>query len=157
MINKDIAAGLVLAGAGILVTQQVQTLSYLDEFGPGPGFLPLWLGALMTVLASLLVFIGLRRREEVSKPEPATGVTESPVPRPRRALLAALGLIAMAAALEVLGFIVSLALASFFLVYVIERRSLLGAITVTIAITLSFLLIFRAILAIPLPVGPFGF
>ena len=154
MIRRDVAAGLALAGVGILVTRQVQTLSYLDEFGPGPGFLPFWLGALMTVLASLLVFIGLRDRREVPKHE-SGGPTGSP--RLGRALLGAVGLVAMAAALDVLGFIVSFALLSFFLVYVIERRSLLGAITVAIAITLSFLLLFRVILPVPLPLSPWGF
>ena len=141
MKRRDFAAGLVLAGAGVLVAQQVQTLSYRDEFGPGPGFLPLWLGLLMIVLASGLAISALRTPAEEQAAGPRTG----------RALLAWSGIVAMVAAMETIGFIASLGLLSFFLVYVIERRSFLGAITVAATITLSFFLLFRVILPAPLP------
>jgi hypothetical protein len=79
------------------------------------------------------------------------------VPKLPKVPLASVGLIATVAAMQVLGFFVSLGLLSVFLVYVIERRSLSGAITVAVAITLGFLLLFRVVLPLPLPLSPWGF
>ncbi len=149
MKRGDITAGLVLAGVAVFVLQQARTLSYVDEFGPGPGFLPYWLGLLLLALSACLIVVGFRRSPAI-KAEAAAG-------EPSRALLAWLGLVATAAAMEVIGFISSFALLSFFLVYMIERRSLWSAIAVVAAITLSFFLLFRVILPVPLPVSPWGF
>jgi hypothetical protein len=74
-----------------------------------------------------------------------------------RAMLAASGLAAMVALLDILGFIVSFALLAFFLNYIVVRRPLAGAITVTAAITLGFFLLFRVFLPVSLPAGLWGF
>jgi hypothetical protein len=151
MRRHDAVAGVVVAGLGIFVTRQGRALSYLDEFGPGPGFLPYWLGLLLMALAACLIISAMRSHTRIPKQEPGVGSGAG------RALLAALGLVVMAATLEVLGFIGSFALLSFFLVYVVERRTLAGAITVTAALTLSFFLLFRVVLALPLPMGAWRF
>ena len=156
MKRRDIAAGLLLAGVGIYVTRQARTMSYRDEFGPGAGFLPLWLGLLLSVLALCLVAFALRSSPEAPQTEPGGGPGK-PRWRSGLAMLAWLALVAMVATLEALGFIASFALLSFFLVYVVERRSLLSAMTVAVAIALSFLLLFRVILPVPLPANLWGF
>jgi putative tricarboxylic transport membrane protein len=146
---RDVPVALVLVGLGIFVTLQGSGLNYLDEFGPGPGFLPYWLGLILTALASLLTLFALRRRGESAQNSAVNGLG--------RALLAAAGLVAMAAVLEIAGFLASFALLSFFLVYVIERRSVTGAVTVAVILTLSFLVLFRMVLPSALPTGPWGF
>ena len=181
MKRPDLAAGFVLVGLGIYIIQQSRLLTYRDEFGPGPGLLPFWLGVLLTVLASCVVVSSLRGRfgnggnGGIRGQTPfAAGIPLNPSdPRQRegsdplfphfphsrisRALLAWLSLIATVAALEVLGFFLSFGLLSFFLVYVIEQRSFSGAIAVSVAITLGFLLLFRVILPVPVPLNPWGF
>lgn len=164
MKRQDIASGLVLAGVGIFVTLQARTLTYRDEFGPGPGLLPFWLGLILTALAlcqaGSALWRGIEGRTPNSKGSeiPEFGLRPSiPRSRIRRVLLACVGLVATVALMEVLGFIASFGLLSFFLVYVVERRSLPSAIAVAVAMTLSFLLLFRVILPVPLPLSPWGF
>ena len=98
MRGRDLTAGLVLAGLGIMITRYSQSLSYLDEFGPGPGFLPYWLGLVLTALALGLVISAARTRTQALKPE-AAGQGSG------RALLTIAGLFAMVATLELLGFL----------------------------------------------------
>ena len=154
MKRRDIASGAVLAGVGILVTQQARHLTYRDEFGPGPGLLPYWLGLILTALGACLVIFAFRGSSGTEEEFPKNS---SSVPKLPRVLLAWLGLVGTVAALEVLGFVLSLGLLSFFLIYVVERRSLSRAITVAVAITVCFLLLFRVILPVPLPLNPWGF
>ena len=150
MRPRDLAAGLVLAGLGILITRYSQSLSYLDEFGPGPGFLPYWLGLVLTSLALCLVIAAARTRTQAAKPE-ITGQGSG------RALLTIVGLFAMVATLQLLGFLAGFALLSFFMVYVVERRSFARSIAVTAAITFGFFLLFRVIIPLPLPMNAWGF
>ena len=149
----------------MFVIQQSRMLTYRDEFGPGPGMLPLWLGGLLTVLAVGQVILGIRNLGTEEKLRDggkirnglmifAPSLNFSSVPK---LLLTCGGLIATVAALEVLGFLVSFGLLSFFLVYVIERRSLPRSIAVAVAITLAFLLVFRVMLPVQLPLNVWGF
>src|SRR5262245_18771940 len=62
MKRSDLFSGLGLAAVGIFVIQQARSLTYRDEFGPGPGLLPFWLGILLTALAVGLVISTLTRR-----------------------------------------------------------------------------------------------
>jgi putative tricarboxylic transport membrane protein len=148
MTRRDMMSGVVLAGIGIFVILHGRSLNYMDEFGPGPGFLPRWLGLLLTGLALGLIISSVRRPRAEHSPDAGTV--------PGRALLAACGLVATVASLRTLGFIASFALLSFFLVYAVERRSLARAIAVTAGLALGFFLLFRVILPVPLPTGLWG-
>jgi hypothetical protein len=77
--------------------------------------------------------------------------------RPRRLLLTLAGLALTAGLLEWLGFIVSFALLAFFLVFMVQRRSFTQAVTVALVMSLAFLLVFRVIVPIPLPLNAWGF
>ena len=134
----------------MLVMRQGRSLSYHDEFGPGPGFLPYWLGLVLTALALCLVISAVRSHAQHEKPE-------SPSRGAGRALLTTGGLFAMVAGLDVLGFVTSFALLSFFMVCIVEKRSLGVSIAVTAAITFGFFLLFRVIIPLPLPVNAWGF
>jgi hypothetical protein len=149
-MKRDIVTGSLLAATGIFVVWRSLTLSYLDEFGPGPGFLPRWMGLLLTVLAASLVVSAVRSRVD-------DAATRSDRRGLLRVFIAASGLIAVAAALEWTGFFAGFAVLSFFLVYIVERRSLAASIAVSASMTLGFFLIFRLILPLPLPVGAWGF
>jgi hypothetical protein len=151
MIGRDAVAGVVLAGLGLWVNRQGRALSYRDEFGPGPGFLPYWLGLLLITLALCLIVSAVRGR-------PATvGAVYDRPGRTSRALLAILGMAVTVAVVERLGFMAGLAMLTFYLVYAIERRSFSRAVTVAVALTLSFFILFRIVLPLPLPVGAWGF
>jgi putative tricarboxylic transport membrane protein len=154
MRRRDLASGFALAILGLLVTHQASRLTYRDEFGPGPGLLPFWLGLILAALAGCLVIsAGIRKGSKDSKEHSDVSVLSKFL----RVFPAWLGLIATVAVLNVLGFVASLGLFSFFLVYQVERRSLKSAIVVSVAITLSFLFVFRVILPVPLPLNAWGF
>jgi Na+/melibiose symporter-like transporter len=154
MKRRDIASGVALAILGLWVAQQARGLTYNDEFGPGPGLLPLWLGLILSVLAGcLLIFEAIRK----SSKEPQEHSDVSVLSKFLRVFPAWLALLATVALLNVVGFVASLGLFTFFLVYWVERRSLKSAIVVSVAITLSFLVVFRVILPVPLPLNAWGF
>jgi hypothetical protein len=154
MGRRDFASGFALAILGLFVANQARSLTYSDEFGPGPGLLPLWLGLILSALAGCLVIsAALRKGSE----EPKEHSDVSVLSKFLRVVPAWLGLIATVAVLNVLGFVASLGLFTFFLVYRVERRSLKSAIVVSVAITVSFLFVFRVILPVPLPLNAWGF
>jgi hypothetical protein len=148
MKRQDLVSGLVLAVLGILVARQAATLTYRDEFGPGPGLLPFWLGWIMFALALCQVAVTLWRNPETS---PASSSGKS------RVLLAALSFAAMVGAIDVIGFFAGFGALTFFLVYAVERRSLTRSIAVAVAMTLAFVLLFRVLLPVPLPLNDWGF
>jgi hypothetical protein len=152
MKRPDLSSGLVLTGVGVFVIQQSRLLSYRDEFGPGPGLLPFWLGVMLTVFALWQVAAALIPVKNAKGDSPGL-----PLLRRAGVLLTTVSLAATAALLNVLGFILSLGLLSLFLVYVIERRSLPRAIAVAVVISLAFLLVFRFLLPVQLPLNAWGF
>ena len=62
MNKSDLWAGLVLFGLGVAVTRQALRLDYIDEYGPGPGFFPFWIGVALLALAAWLVVLSVFRR-----------------------------------------------------------------------------------------------
>lgn len=148
MKRADIIAGFLLIGLGIFIILEAAKLDYTSEYGPGPGFLPLWLGIGFLALASPLVVISIARRTEENK-VPWRGI--------QRAMASWAGLVVAIVLLKRVGFVLSFTLLSAFLVLVVDRRSLFTALTVAICSALGFYLIFAVALGVPLPKGPWGF
>lgn len=145
--KNDFVAGLCIGGFGIFVLYEASGLPYLSEYGPGPGLLPLWLGIGFVTLAAVLVVSTLVYPESEQ-------VAWSKVTRPAAAwvgFLFAIGLLSR------LGFTLSFALLGFFLVFLLERRSLVASVNVAAGLALAFYLIFVFSLGVPLPSGPWGF
>lgn len=151
MRKGDIVSGLILIGLGIFIIQEAFQLDYVNEYGPGPGFLPLWIGIGFLALSSWLMITSLllRRTEQ--------GVEDGTWGQMGRVLGVWVGLAVAAAMLNGLGFILSFALLTAFLVLVIDRRPPLTAITVAVGAALCFYMIFVVGLGVQFPVGPWGF
>lgn len=75
----------------------------------------------------------------------------------RRALGAWAAFAVAIALVQPLGFVLSYALLTFFLMAAMYRRSFLSAFTVALATAAAFYLIFAVSLRIKFPLGPFGF
>lgn len=150
-VKIDLVTAFVISSFGLFVIYEASSLPYVSEFGPGPGFLPLWLGILTLVLTLLLVlnsfFSSPREKDVESRSWVGAG----------RALSAWLGLMGSIALLPKLGFSLSLALLTFFLIFVLDRRSPWIALNVAVALALGFHLIFSFALGVSLPSGPWGF
>jgi putative tricarboxylic transport membrane protein len=148
--KNDLISGLCVAAFGVYVVVASSRLSYVSEHGPGPGFMPLWLGIGLIVLALSLIAIDLAR--------PATERTGKsgnwPVARALGGWLAVMGSIIL---LPRLGFCLSLALMTIFLVVVLDRRSVWTASSVALGLALSFYVVFVLALGLSLPSGPWGF
>jgi hypothetical protein len=158
MKRRDTLTGISLVVLGVLIVREASRFTYRDEFGPGPGLLPFWLGILLTGLALCLVASSWLKK--ASSDTNVAHVTDTSSRQRRRVpavLVALLGFLAMIAVLNILGFILSFGMLSFFLVYVVERRSLKDATIVAFASAASFLLLFRVLIPLPLPAGPWGF
>lgn len=150
MKKGDVLAGLCLIGLGIFIIQQARQLDYVNEFGPGPGFLPLWLGIGFIVLAPSLIVMTVLRSMSLA-------VGERSWKELARALATWGGLMVMTALLNWLGFILSFIFLSLFLVLVMDRRPLWTALAVAVGSAFGFYLIFTVALGVSLPVGPWGF
>ena len=147
--DGDVVSGGLLAALGLYVVLEARTWTYSGPEGPGPGFFPLWYGVLMVAL-SLCLIGGRIAKARVEDEDPADwkGIG--------RALGTWLAFVVAVALLKPLGFVLSLALLTFFLVTVIFRRSPVTAAITAGAIALGFHLTFPVALGVQLPVGLLG-
>ena len=151
MGRRDTWAGLFLLGLGIFIIYEASGLEYIYEHGPGPGFLPLWIGIALSALAAALV------AKSVRLPRPAAQNAKAESRNLLKPLIAWSALLAMIFLVDVIGFLPSFALAAVFLVAVLDRQPLYKAAAVSLGATLGFYLIFVFALGLRLPRGPWGF
>ena len=149
--KKELLSGICLGSFGVYVAFEALKLPYVSEFGPGPGFFPLWIGIGLTLLSLLLIVANLfaSAAPERSKSQSRTAIG--------RALVGWSGLMLAIGLLHWLGFGLSLALLAAFLVLALEKRSPCVAISVAFGLALGFHAIFVLALGLSLPAGPWGF
>ncbi len=146
MRKGDFWSGLALAALGVYILSEAWRWEYLGVDGPGPGFFPVWYGGAMVALSLLLV------AGAVLKSDPTTGrrINWSEL---RRVLTCWVAFAVCIALLNVLGFVVSFALLTWFIVAVMFRQSQLKAITLAIGSALGFYALFSLALGVSLPSG----
>ena len=145
-----------IAGAGLLVLAvsfsagALTHYAYWSPNGPGPAFLPFWLGVVMAVLALLLLVGALR----------STDPGDAWLPRGEglRRLGLVLGVtIVLVGLLEVVGMIVGTAFFLIVLLRLLDRQSWPVTLGVALATAGFIFLVFTQWLRVPLPVGLLGF
>lgn len=147
--NGDVVSGAILAALGLYIVTQARFWSYYNPDGPGPGFFPTWYGLLMIGLAlALIISTALKPRPQES-PKDWGGS--------KRALITWLAFAACIATMGVLGFRLSFALFTFFLVAFVFQRTLVAAALTTVGATAAFYFVFPILLGVQLPIGWFGF
>ena len=147
--NGDAISGAALAALGVYIVMQSRVWDYYTLDGPGPAFFPFWYGVAMVALSLLLIVNAARN---------SNGPTETIDWRAMgRALGTWLAFAVSVALMDFVGFLISFALLTFFIVAVIFQRPLATAGVVAIASALAFHLIFPVTLGVVLPPGPFGF
>lgn len=151
MGRSDTWAGLFLLGLGIFIIREASGLEYIYEHGPGPGFLPLWIGIALSALAAALVVKSARL------PRPPARDAKSESRKLVKPMIAWSALLAMIFLVDVLGFLLSFALTAAFLVFALDRQRALAALAVALGSTTAFYLIFVFALGLRLPRGPWGF
>ncbi|MGZ5584482.1 MAG: tripartite tricarboxylate transporter TctB family protein [Usitatibacter sp.] len=142
--SGDFWSGLVLAMLGAYIVVRAQGWDYMTEEGPGPGFFPIWYGALMLVL-SLGLALGAAMR-----PAKHAAVRWKDI---SRAFAAWAAFTVSVALMPLLGFAVSFALLTAFIVRVMCGERLRTALVVSIAGAAGFYAIFELGLDLSLPRG----
>jgi len=146
----DLWSGLVLAALGVYIVVEARQWEYLAPDGPGAGFFPLWYGIAMIVLSLALVISSVMRAR--SSADAAVDWV-----RARRALAVWFALVVCVVLLKWLGFVLSYALFTFFVVAVMYRRPLKNAALIAVLCSAGFYIVFPTTLGVTLPVGVFGF
>ncbi len=147
--SGDLWSGVALAALGLYIIVQARQWEYLGPEGPGAGFFPLWYGVAILGLSALLIVSNLRRRS--SRGDAIDWA------RLVRAFSTWLALAVSVALFKPLGFVISFALLTYFIVAVMYRRPLKTAALTAVASAAGFYLVFDRALSVPLPVGFLGF
>lgn len=151
--RQDQAGGVLLplVVAIVLVVVAVATiwrsigLDYWTALGPGPGFLPFWIGVLLLGLSigwSVRTFRARRRSTDTD--------TDTPLDV-RRLVVVVVSLVALATLLEVLGYQLSMALFLFFHLKVLGRRGWLLSVAIALAGSFGVFTVFTRLLTVDLP------
>jgi hypothetical protein len=146
--NVGVAVGLCIFVFAALIFYQSFDFSYYSEFGPGPGFFPLWLSGLLMVLSAVHIWHSLKKNPVFFK---------DVLPKSRE--LKILGKIAASVILFVVivpvtGFTLASTLILFLLFYPeLKWYTALGA---SVATTAVVFVTFQVLLHIPLPVSAIG-
>ena len=151
LLQGEVLAGLFLSGLGTFILLRALSLDYTSDIGPGPGFLPLWLGIVIIGLSLLLIFATLR------KPFAPNILSHENPNKPSRSLVSWFAIMMGVVLLTTLGFYASFALLTAFFVLAMEKRSVPVVVAVAAGSAFGFYLIFSLVLRVPLPSGPWGF
>lgn len=124
--------------------------TYWGDNGPGPGFLPFWLGIVMAVLAAMMLVSALRDRN--------VGEAWLPGGDGLRRLALVLGVtFAFVALLKWLGMVVATVLFMVTLLRRLDRIAWPRTLAVSVATAGFVYLVFDYWLHVPFPVGVLGF
>jgi len=145
-----------VAGLGLLVFAvgyagaALRWYPYRGEAGPGPGFLPVWLGVAMAILAALL-FVGATRSGEA-------GGAWLPSGKGLARLLVVFGATAVfTALLDVVGMILGTALFLVGILRFLEGYPWGQTLGIAVGVAAANYLVFTYWLQVPFPIGVLGF
>jgi putative tricarboxylic transport membrane protein len=145
-----IAGAALLALAIAFAVGALKHYAFWGENGPGPGFLPVWLGVAMALLATMLLVGALRSADVGAEWLPrGDGL--------RRLVVVLVVTTAFVALLTVVGMVTATVAFLVVLLRYLDRRS--WPVTLAVALVVAGLnfLVFAHWLHVPLPVGPLGF
>ena len=153
MKKADLITGFVLLVLSGYVIWESWQMPQSATFGPGVGFLPLWLGILLAILSIILIISGWSRK--------LTEQDKKPVFPGGKALLGVglvlVGLAAYIMLLEVIGFTADTFLFVTYLMAFVERQTWWRTIATAVITTGGLYTIFEILLKITLPSNMFGF
>jgi hypothetical protein len=148
MWYANIIAGVAVFLLGIATTVMAWlTLPYTGDFGPGPGFLPFWLGITLTVCSLPVIIADLRNKEKsgrLFRPETA------------KCLKVLILIVTVFLALPILGFSAGLALITGAGMRLMGKHGWVSCLVTVIGTAVCIHYLFGQWLSIPLPKGMIG-
>lgn len=148
MWHANIIAGVAVFLLGIVTTAAAWlTLPYSGDFGPGPGFLPVWLGVTLALCAIPVVVTDARRTERSAR-----------LFRPEtlQCLKVLILVVAVFLSLPVLGFSAGLALIAAGGMRLMGKHRWAACAVIAVATAAAIHYLFGQWLSIPLPKGMLG-
>ncbi len=157
----DAVAALCVAILGMTTIALARQLPYEAEYGPGPGFLPFWLGVTLIVLSPFLLRNALRERADAS-PADVGGDNRGGFFRFAPGaftpwLVFFVSTIAASLLFERLGFGLVIGLYMLVTMRWVARQSWLSTVVLALVTPIVLYLGFVRILMVPLPLAPPGF
>jgi hypothetical protein len=147
ILRRDHLAGGVFIAAGLLVLALSGDLPFGTLASPGAGMMPKLVLGLMMAFGAILV-------ARAGESPPLAEIEWNDF----RHAATVVAVTAAATALYTrIGFVLSVSLLLFVLLYFIERRSLLSTLAVSIGVTVGCYLLFGTLLKSPLPPMPFWY
>ncbi len=143
----DLVGGLVVLLLGIAIVFFSSQLPYDSEYGPGPGFLPLWLGIVL-VGSAVFVLLNILRKHVKADTFLKPGTKQS--------VMMFILIFISFLLLPLLGFSVGLAFFCGLTMRVMGKHSWMACGLTTIGIAIGVHFVFGQWLHIPLPAGMVG-
>ena len=140
----ELMSRILLLMAGIAVVFFSSRLTYYSEFGPGPGFLPLWLGIALVGSAIYLVGDFLRKHAKAES---------FFKPRTKQCIIMFILIVIAFLLLPWLGFSIGFALLAATAMRIMGRHRFIVCGITAVAIAIGIYFIFDQWLGIPLPTG----
>ncbi len=147
MKKADRIFGVIGLGLALWAFLESRKFDYMTEFTPGPGFLPFWLGVILTICAIPIIIASVRNTDKSGnffQPETVKCV---------KVLIL---IIAVYLILPVLGFSVSLALITAGGMRLMGKHSWVSCAVTVIVTAVCIHYLFGQWLSIPLPGGMIG-
>jgi hypothetical protein len=146
ILRRDHIAGGAFVVAGVLVYALSGDLPWGSMAMPGAGMMP-------KLALGLMVVFGLVLFARAGESPPFADLSWDDLPHAIRVILVAT---AATALYTVLGFLITIALLLFTLVFVIERQNIIRAAAFSVGVTVFAYLFFAVVLKTPLPRGLIG-
>ena len=143
----DLVGGLVVLFLGIAIVFFSSQLPYTTEYGPGPGFLPLWLGIVLIGSAAFVIANILRKHRTVEA---------FLKPRTKQSAMMFILILISFLLLPLLGFAVGLAFFTGLTMRVMGRHGWIACGLTAVGIAIGIHFVFGQWLNIPLPTGIVG-
>jgi len=147
--DGDVISGAVLSALGLYIFLQAHQWDYSGPDGPGPGFFPTWYGLGMIALSLVMIAGKIRKGARAG-----SAIDWSAAARGFGTWAAFTLSVAL---YRPLGFTISFALLTAFIVAVIFRRPPLVAAATGVGLAAAFYLVFAVALDVALPAGWLGF
>ena len=147
ILRRDHVAGGAFAAAGLLVFMMSGDLPFGTLASPGAGMMPKLVLALLIVFGFILAFRG-------GESPPLADIAWGDFSH--AATVVSVSVIATAL-YTVIGFVLSMTLLLFVLLYLIERRKLWNSAAISVGVTVGSYYLFNTLLKSPLPPMPFWY
>jgi hypothetical protein len=146
MLTTDRIGGSALCLLALFVMWASRALPLGTWRQPGPGYFPVLLAGLLLILGALVWAMG-------GSAAPIAGVGWGEA---RHAVVIFAVSAFICVGLERLGYRLTMLAALLFLVWLVERKSILAAAVFAVALSFGSYYLFDTLLRVPLPRGPFG-